>query len=198
MCDTVQADNINQFIEQLSQLSVGENSASVKAIMCAAKVSRDNSPIFVFSDDSATDQELLGEVEAIVAEKNLEINILSESSQTSRRSAYNRKDHKMKQSHSKRQISNVDVYQELADFSDGQNVQIPVEEISEIGPVITYSATQSTNTIFRHSDITFGSTQSSFMVNSYAYQILICANGQNINVSVNTPLGKSFNNCVTV
>ena len=162
--------------------------------MCAAKVSAENSPIFVFSDgsESFTDQELLGELEAMIAEKNLESNIIRSNTQISKRSVINRpqQTHKMKQFHYKREI-NIDIYQELADFSDGQNIQIPVDKISDIGPIVTYSATQSTNTIFRHSNTAFGSTHFSFLVNSYADQILICVNGQYIFVSVYTPQSKS-------
>lgn len=198
ICDLVQVDSIDQLIQQLQELgqlnNQNTNEDSLKAIMCAAKVSTENSPIFVFSDDSVSDQQLLGEVEALVDEKNLEIIVVSDSSQISKRSVHNRKS----KSHYKRQTSTADVYQELADFSDGQNLQIPVDEISDIGPVVFYSTTQSSNTIFRHFTSHFGFANFSFFVNSYAYKIMICLNGQNINVSVHTPQGRAFTNCIIV
>ena len=190
ICDISHVNNFNQLLEAFGQLRVTENNFPLKAIMCAARDSRDNSPIFVFSDDDddfTEDQELLGEIEAMVAEKNLEIDIFRDSSQISKRSV----DTKQAKSHYKRQITNTDVYQELADFSDGQDIQIPISEISDIGPIITYSATQSSNTIFHHSTISFHSINYSFLVNSYAYQILIFVNGENINnVTVYTPQGR--------
>ena len=186
----IQVDSIDQLIQLLQELSQlnAQNTTedSLKAIMCAAKVSTENSPIFVFSDDDfVSDQQLLGEVEAMVAEKNLEIIVVSDSSQISKRSVHNRKS----KSHYKRQSSTTDVYQELADFSDGQSIQIPVDEISDIGPVVFYSTTQSSNTIYRHSTSRFGFADFFFFVNSYAYKIMIYLNGQNINVSVYTPQG---------
>ena len=193
--------DIDQLSRKLDQLrNNGVFSSPLKAIMCAAEVSAENSPIFVFSDgsESITDQELLGELEAIVAEKNLEINIITGNLQISKRSVINRP----RQFHYKRQINNIDIYQELAFFSDGQIIQIPVDEISDIGPVVTYSATQSSNTIFRHSNTTFGSTHFSFLVNSYTDQILICINGQYIEVSAYTPQGKLpfdiYSNCLVM
>ena len=200
MCDIVQVDSYNQLLEELNRLNiknVDESSFALKAIMCAAEASRRNSPIFVFTDGSVSNQESLGEVEAIVAEKNLQINtiIIGDSSRISKRLVHNRNIHKLKHSHHRRQNIMTDIYQELADFSDGQNIQIPVDEVSDIGPVIVYSATQSSNTIFQYSETLSGSTNFSVMVNSYAFQILICANGENINVSLYTPQGK---NTVTV
>ena len=193
ICDTVQVDSYNQLLEELNQLNIpitDENSLHLKAIMCAAKASRENSPIFVFTDDSLPDQELLGEVEAIIAKKNLEINIIRDSLQVSKLSFDKRQIHKRKRYHYKRQMAMTDIYEELADFSDGQNIQIPVDEISEIGPAIIYSATQSSNTIYHYSNIAFGSTNIFFMVNSYASNISIFVSGQDFNVSVYTPQGK--------
>lgn len=200
MCNTVKVDNYFQLLQKLGQLNIqntqiGESSFPLRTIMCAAEVSGRNSPIFVFiaagTRGSVSDQKLLGDIEAIAAEKNLQINniIVMGSSQVSKRSLRDRQIYKLKHSHYKRENTQIDIYQELADFSDGQNIQIPVDDISEIGPVITYSATQSSNTIFRYnSNATDGSTN--FSVNSYAFEILICVSGQNINVSVYTPEGK--------
>ena len=195
MCDIVQVDSYNQLLEELNRLNIqniGENSNYLKAIMCAAKGSRENSPIFVFTDGSVSDQKRLGEVKAMVSKKNLQINniIVGESLQISKRLVHNRNIHKWKHSYYRRQSTMIDVYEELADFSDGQNIQIPVDEISDIGPVITYSATQNSNTIFRHSNIAFGSINFPILVNSYTFQILIFVNGENINVSLHTPQGK--------
>ena len=197
MCDTVEVDSYDQLLEELNRLNTrntDERSFPLRAITCAAKASRRDSPIFVFTDGSVSNQELLGEVEAIVAEKNLQINsiIVGDSSQISKRLVHNRNVHKFIHSHYRRQNIMPDIYQELADFSDGQNIRIPVEEISDIGPVITYSATQSSNTIFQYSDNLSGFANFSVMINSYAFEILICANGENINVSVYTPQGKNI------
>ena len=196
MCNKVQVNSYKQLLEELNRLNIqniDERSFPLRAITCAAKASRRDSPIFVFTDGSVSNQELLGEVEAIVAEKNLQINsiIVGDSSQISKRLVHNRNIHKFKHSYYRRQNIMTDIYQELADFSDGQNIQIPVEEISDIGPVITYSATQGSNTIFQYSDNLSGLTNLSVMVNSYAFEILICINGENITVSVYSPQGKN-------
>ena len=197
MCNTVQVDSYDQLLKELNRLNtqnIDKRSFPLEAIACAAKASRRNSPIFVFTDGSVSNQELLGEVEAIVAKENLQINsiIVGDSSQISKRLVHNRNIHKFKHSHYRRQNIMTDIYQELADFSDGQNIRIPVEEISDIGSVITYSATHGSNTIFQYSDNLSGLTNFSVMVNSYAFEILICVNGENINVSVYTPQGKNI------
>ena len=197
MCNTVQVDSYDQLLKELNRLNtqnIDKRSFPLEAIACAAKASRRNSPIFVFTDGSVSNQELLGEVEAIVAKENLQINsiIVGDSSQISKRLVHNRNIHKVKHSHYRRQNIMTDIYQELADFSDGQNIQIPVEEISDIGSVITYSATHGSNTIFQYSDNLSGLTNFTVMVNSYAFEILICVNGENINVSVYAPQGKNI------
>ena len=100
-CITIRIDNIDQLLNLLDTQTIELELFPLKATMCAAKASRENSPIFVFTDDSTPDQELLGAVEAMVAEKNLEINIISDTSQISKHSRINRQTHKLKHSHYK-------------------------------------------------------------------------------------------------
>jgi len=186
-------DDVKEFLARIGDLNVqstGNGRVSVvDAILCAARASQPDSTIFVFTDSSATDKELLGRAEAVISEKNLKVNFIQDFLTTSKRSLHMKQMHKGKMHH-KRQ-STDDVYEELEMFSDGQIIKIPLTDISELASFVSFSAV-SGNTIFRQAGSTLGSIEYSFPVDSYTSEILIFVNGQNINVSVLTPQGKLF------
>jgi len=154
------------------------------AIVYAAKASYPNSIILVFTDSSASDKELLGKAEAIVSEKNLKVIVVRNISPTVKRSLDIKEIHKNKGRH--RRQDTDDVYEELEMFSDGQIIDIPSDEISELASLVTFSVLSIT--IFRQAGGA-GRAEYSFPVDSYTSQILIFVNGQNVNVSVLTPQG---------
>ena len=154
------------------------------AIVSAAKASYPNSIILVFTDSSASDIELLGNAEAIVSEKNLKVLFIGGISPTVKRSLDIKEIHKDKIRH--RRQDTDDVYKELEMFSDGQIIDIPSNEISELASLVTFSVLSIT--IFRRAG-SAGRAEYSFPVDSYTSQILIFVNGQNLNVSVVTPQG---------
>ena len=84
--------------------------------------------------------------------------------------------------------STDDVYQELEMFSNGQIIDIPLNEISELASLVSFSILSS-NTIFRQVGSASGRVEYSFPVDSYTLQILIFVSGQNVNVTVLTPQG---------
>ena len=173
----------------MSVQSTGDGSVPViDAILCAAKASYPDSVILVFTDSSATDRELLGRAEAIVSEKNLKVIVIQDILPTMKRSLHIRQIHKDKIRHRRQSTDIDDVYEELEMFSDGQIIDIPSNEISELASLITFSVLSS-NTIFRQAGSASGRVEYSFPVDSYTLQILIFVNGQNVNVSVLTPQG---------
>ena len=183
-----ETEDVSQFSAAIAQLNVqstGDGSVPViDAILCAAKASYPDSVILVFTDSSASDRELLGRAEAMIAEKNLKVTVIRDISPTVKRSLHFKQMHK---THHRRQI-NDNVYEELEMFSDGQIIDIPSNEISELASLVTFSVLNS-NTIFRQAGSTSGRVEYSFPVDSYTFQILVFVNGQNVNVSVLTPQG---------
>ena len=189
----IETDDVNQFSASIAQLNVqssGDGSAPViDAVLCAAKASYPDSVILVFTDSSASDSELLGRAEAMIAEKNLKVMVIQDIVPTVKRSLRLKQMHKTKIRH-RRQI-NDDVYEELEMSSNGQIIDIPSNEISELVPFVTYSVLNS-NTIFRQAGSASGRIEYNIPVDSYTLQILIFVNGQNINVTVFTPQGLYF------
>ena len=183
----IETNDVKQFSAAIAQLNVqssGDGSAPViDAILCAAKASDPDSVILVFTDSSASDSELLGRAEAMIAEKNLKVMIIRDIVPTVKRSLHLKQMHKT----NRRQI-NDDVYEELEMSSEGQIIDIPSNEISELASLVTFSVLNS-NTIFRQAGTASGTVEYSFPVDSYTFQILIFVNGQNINVTVLTPQG---------
>ena len=184
-------DDVNQLLTSIAQLSVqstGDGSTSViDAILHAARASQPDSTILVFTDSSATDKELLSTAEAVISEKNLKVLFIQDILATSKRSLHvKRQMHKDRRNH-KRQTTD-DVYEEFEMFSDGQIIEIPSSEISELASFVTFSA-MSSNTIFRQAGNPSDRVDYTFPVDSYTSQILIFVNGQNIIVTVLTPQG---------
>ena len=186
--------DVSQFKARISQLNIqniGDGSVSVvNGILHAARASQPDSTILASKgfSRSTEDMQLLGRAEAMISEKNLKLLFIQtqNNAQSLKSSAH------MKQKGKRRQkrLSNDDVYEELEMFSDGQIIEIPSSNISELASFVTFSVLSS-NTILRVDTMSdrAGDHDYSFPVDSYTSQILIFVNGENINVTVLTPQG---------
>ena len=184
-------EDIRQFEASIAQLDVqntGHGTVSIlDAMVRAAKASQPDSVILVLTDSSQIDMQRLGRAEAVITEKNLRTEFIRGVSQSLKRSLHVKQNHKDKRRYKRE--SNDDVYDELEMLSDGQIIEIPTSNISELASFVTFSALGS-NTIFRASNTSDGIDHDySFPVDSYTSQILIFVNGENINVTVLTPQG---------
>ena len=187
--ETVESSQLSTAVAGLSLQSNGDgNVPTIEAILHAARASEPDSSIFVFTDSSPSDENLLGQAEAIVAQKNLRVVFIHDASSLNKRST---KQLKMNKLRHKRQTDISLVYKELEIFSGGETITVPRTEISDLAVFVSFSAIQSNNVIFCRAATLSGNTEHYFLVDSYTFQIIIFINGQSIAVSsVTTPQGK--------
>lgn len=183
---TFETDDINQLSATIGGLNVQSNGDGnvpiVSAVLRAAEASEQDSSIFVFTDSVASDDNRLTEAEAVIAEKNLKVSFIQTLTNEVRRSLSFARRYRLRQ---KRQTD-----QELVTFSGGQILSVLLDDVSELSAFITFSTIRSTATIYRQSGGAVTNADFSFPVDSYAMQVLILINGQNIGVSVTDPQGK--------
>ena len=163
---------------------------AIDAILRAARASEPESSIFVFTASSPSDENLLGQAEAIIAQKNLKVVFIHDASSLNKRSTGKSKRLHMNKSYHKRQDDISLVYEELEIFSGGETITVPRREISDLAMFVSFSAIQSNNVIFRREATLSGNVEHYFSVDSYTFQILIFINGQSVEASVTTPQGK--------
>ena len=186
MLQTVNPNEFSTAVAGLNFQSDGDGSAPIlEAILSASAVSEEDSSIFVFTDSSSpSDENLLGQAEAITAQKNLKVTFIHDAPSPNKRSVRYSKQHK-------RQGVISLVYKELEIFSGGETIIVPRSEISTLAMFISFSAIQSNNMILRRDATQSNDTTHYFFVDSYTFQILIIINGESINVTaVTAPQGK--------
>lgn len=164
---------------------------TMEAILSAARASEPESSIFVFTDSSPFDENLLGLAEAIIAQENLKVVFIHDASSISKRSIGDSKQQRINKLRHKRQGDISQAYKELEIFSGGETITVPRAEFSDLATFISFSTIQSSNVLLSRAATLSGSTEHYFFVDSYTFQVLIFVNGQSINVSaITTPQGK--------
>ena len=164
---------------------------TMEAILSAARASEPESSIFVFTDSSPSDENLLGLAEAIIAQKNLKVIFIHDASSISKRSIGDSKQQRMNKLRHKRQNDISQVYRELERFSGGETITVPRAEFSDLATFISFSTIQSNNILLRRAGTLSGSIDHYFLVDSYTFQVLILVNGPSIGISaITTPQGK--------
>ena len=147
------------------------------------------SPIFVFTDASASDDSRLNEARALLLRKNLRVIFAyvtsfrkrSVNSQSRRRNG--------REFRAKRQLESDGTYQQLAALPGGQFLNIHTSKISKLASLISFSAMKSCRTIFLRSEHLVGVTEHSVPVDSSIEQVAISANGAGIDVVPVSPSG---------
>ena len=185
----------DQFENTIAGLSLQNSSVSgtvpaVEAVLAAGRASEPDSSIFVFTNSppSPSDENLLGQAEAITAQRNLKVFFVDDVSPMNKRSIGNSipLHHNLRH---RRIIGISPVYTELEIFSGGGIVSVPTAEISNLAAFVSFSAIESDSVLYRiEAPLT---ATHSFLVDSYTFEVLIFVNGRSLTVSaVRTPQGK--------
>lgn len=191
--EATDSDQLVSAVEGLSLQSSGDgNAPTVGAIFNAARASEPDSSVFVFTDSSPSDDNLLGQAEAIITQKNLKVYFVHEGSSMNKRSIGDLVQLRMNKLRQKRFIGISPVYTELEIFSGGGAITVPTTEISDLATFFSFSAVQSDTVIFRRAATLQGNSEHNFLVDSYTFRIIVFINGQSINVTCafTTPQGE--------
>ena len=126
----------NQFENTIAELSLQSSSASgtvptVEAVLAAGRASEADSSIFVFTNSPPSDENLLGQAEAITAQRNLKVFFVDDVIPVTKRSIGDSGQLRYNLRH-KRIMSISSVYSELEIFSSGGVVSVPTTEISDL------------------------------------------------------------------
>lgn len=183
-------EDIEEFLERITGLTAsgGGDSPdpSIGAIIQAVEASETGSPIYVFTDAPPSDERRLNEAKSLILRKNVRIFFAFVNSGVNKRSL---DDKQRMHGLNKRQDDTANIYENLAAFSGGQLLNVRTSEISELATLISFSAVQSRNTIFRRSSVLQGTVEHTFPVDSFVVEVTISINGQIIDTSVTTPEG---------
>ena len=190
----MQFNDIDEFLAAVGALTAGgggdEPEPSIGAIIRAIEASVPGSPIYVFTDAPASDSHRLNEVETLVSEKMVQINFIYANNNGKKRSVQ-RKALAAKRYNSRTKRQDADAtYEQLSAISGGQFLTVSTSDISELGSLVSFTAVQSHNTVFRREETLSGTRQFQFPVDTLTSEVMISVNAeQTINVSVATPVG---------
>ena len=177
-------------IAELSAAGGGDTpEPSIGALIRAIKASEQGSPIFVFTDAPASDSYLVNEAIALISRKEVTVSFALVDALT-KRSVDTQQDFVHKTSFRSKRQTLDSAYEQLAIFSGGQILNINTNDISRLASLVSFTARQSRNTIFRQSDILYGSVTYTFPVDTYTNEVVISANGQSIVISAISPEGQ--------
>lgn len=180
-----ETEDVEEFLAKIAGLTAhgggDEPKPSIGAIIRAMDASEPGSPIFVFTDASASDKHRLNEVTSQVLKKNMRITFALVNSPLAALDE--------KRSLARGQTGSRSVYEHLAAISGGQFLSVSTNEIAKVASFVSFSAGESRSTIFRISDAIYGTATHSFPVDSSLEEVVISSNGQSISVSVITPQG---------
>lgn len=187
--ETTDSNQLANTVAGLSlQDSSGDNTVpAVEAILTTAIAIEPGSSILVFTNLFPSAENLLGQAEAIIAQKNLKVVIIHDASSIVRRSIGGSL--RLNKLRHKRFVGISPLYTELEIFSGGGVISVPTAKISDLSTFISFSAIES-DSVMLHRQARSSDTFS-FFVDSYTFRILIFINGLSIDVSaVTTPQGE--------
>lgn len=159
-----ETEDIEEFQASIAALRAAgggdEPEPSIGAIIRAMEASKPGTPIFVFTDASASDEDRLNEARSLILIKGVRIyfvlvNLL---------------------------VDNQGVYGQLATISGGQVLNVGTNDISELASLVSFSALQSRSTIFRQSNVMQSTAIHFFPVDSSIVEIILSISGQDISV----------------
>lgn len=191
--DVYETGDSDQFQSTIAGLSLQNGGASsfvpaVEAVLAAGGASEPDSSIFVFTNMPPSDDNLLGQAEAITAQRNLKVFFVDDIPPMGKRSVADsiQLHHNLRH---RRIIGISPVYTELETFSGGGIVSVPTAEIPNLAAFVSFSAIESDSVLYRI-EAPMTNTHS-FLVDSYTFEVLIFVNGRLITVSaVRTPQSK--------
>ena len=170
-------------IANLSAIGGGDcPEPSIRALIRALEASETNSPIYVFTDASASDEYLLSRAASLIAAKKDIVTYITQNGcgYTKKRSAV-----------SKRQaLSNPYLY--LASISGGQVLHVEAVDLSKVSTLVIQSITGNPATIFYNSGPGNAANASvyNFYVDVTCNNVVISITGTNLYVDVESPNGE--------
>ena len=180
--------NATEFVTAVGTLNTtGASDCSepaLGAIVHALQLSLPRSSIFVFTDAPANDESRFAEAQALVTEKDIEVNfILTPGCARRRRSIRERR------------ASGRDLYRFLASFSSGQVLNVAVNEVASLSRLVSTFARRTHTSIGlpRSGSIGFNGSIP-FLVDASVLEVVIIANGGlPLSTAVITPSGMFIN-----
>ena len=191
---TIETDDIEEFLMAIANLTAGGGGdipePSIGAIIRAIEASEPGSSIYVFTDAPASDSHRLNEVKTLISEKNVQINFIYANNDDEKKRSVQPASHMATQKYSRTKRQSVDdTFEQLSAISGGQVLTIDTNDISDLGPLVSFSAV-SRNTIFRREESLSEATQFQFSVDTLTSEVMISINAeQNLTVSVVSPEG---------
>ena len=192
---TIATDDIEEFLMEIESLTAGGGGdmphPSIGAIIRAIKASKPGSSIYVFTNAPASDSHRMNEVKTLLSEKNIKIYFSTDKNDNEKKRSVQPASHMATQKYSRTKRQSVDdTYEQLSAISGGQVLTIDTNDISELGPLVSFSAV-SRNTIFRREGENLSATrQFQFSVDTLTSEVMISINAeQNLTVSVVSPEG---------
>ena len=182
--DTCDIDEFLNAINSLAADGGGDcQEPTIGALIRAIRATEPESPIYVFTDSPASDEDRLAEAQALIAERGVRVSFVNIGS--SGQCTNN--------SESVVNGSVVpgggDAYNFLAAISGGQVLNINTGDISELATLMSFSAMQTYTTIFYKTNSIMPGMYN-FPVDETVNVLIISINGNGITVFVTTPEGK--------
>ena len=165
---------------------------SIGATIRAIEASEPGSPIFVFTDAPASDENRRYEAILLLSRKNTPIYFALVNLRLRRRSLRDPQ-HAYKLKIRKKRQAGTTIYEQLSTFSGGQVLHVQTNDISRLGSLVSFTAFQNRRTIFYVSDTLYGTH--CIPIDSSILEATFSISGQDITVSVFTPQGQ-FIECV--
>ena len=190
---TIVTEDIDQFLNAIAALHPSGGGdcpePGVGAIIQAIQASEAGSPVYVFTDASASDEDRLGELQALINKKRTPVNpVLSGICSSGKRSIHSQQTHQRW----RRQTSSVGgVYELIAAYTGGQVFGVQPSEISDLSAVIGLSIERSFTTVLRMTGTSSHSGTLHFPVDETVNKVVISLNaGSVFGVTVTTPAGQ--------
>ena len=183
-------EDIDTFISLIGALNANGGGdcpePSTNATIRAAVHSQPGASIFIFTDASPSDPQLIPELETLVRDKSLILNYALTGSGT----CSERRKREVQQ-RQRRQDVNVDPYGYLAMVSGGQVFNVDERDISELYPIVTASIQPSSLTIFhRAGDAGFSGVFNVSVDSTISDLVVRISAGSLSSINLSTPQGE--------
>jgi hypothetical protein len=164
-----------------------EPEPSIGALIRAIKASEEGSPIFVFTDASASDSNRLQEAQALITQKAVSVTFALVVLNRKRSISNHGQVDQFEGRKTKRQLD--ETYETLATISGGQVLNLGTSDLPHLGELVRFSADQERTTIFRETGVVTVPSKT-FYIDSSIDEAIISISGEGSSVSLTTPSGE--------
>ena len=162
-------------------------SQALGGLIRAIKASEEGSPIFVFTDTTASDSNRLQEAQALITQKAVSVTFALVVLNRKRSISNHGQVEQFEGRKTKRQLD--ETYETLATLSGGQVLNLGTSDLSDLGELVRFSADQERTTIFRETGVVTVPSKT-FYIDSSIDQAIISISGEGSSVSLTTPSGE--------